>query len=127
MAHILICEDMDAMRRMLTHVLSEEGHTVTESSTGEIAYDADAIAKFDLMITDINMPWVDGIEAIRLAKKIKPDLKIIAMSGGGNVSTVDYLPACLMLGASEILHKPFEPEEMLALVRTGLAAGSIAA
>ena len=96
MAEILVLEDMDAFRRVVTQALSDDGHTVTGSESGQIVYEQDVIANADLMITDLNMPWVNGIEAILLAKKVKPDLKIIAMSGGSETLKEDYLLACLV-------------------------------
>ena len=122
MANILILDDVGAMRRMLAHALSDDGHTITDWDSGEITHYPEAIVEMDVMITDLYMPKSDGIEAIRMAKKAKPSLKIIAMSGGAPTLETDYLPASLQLGASAFIRKPFEPEEMVACVRSLLAA-----
>lgn len=122
MANVLVLEDMDAFRRLLTYVLSSAGHTVTESCNGEIVYEVGALDETDVMITDLNMPWVNGIEAILEARKANPGLKVIAMSGGSLNLANDYLMGCLKLGACSVLHKPFEPDEMLKCVKEALAA-----
>ncbi len=118
MADILLMEDTEALRRVLSFALREDGHDVIDSGDGMICYDQSVIAKTQLMITDIDMPKVNGIEAILTAQKIQPNLKIIAMSGAGMDDIDDYLNACISLGVSSILQKPFEPDELLKSVRT---------
>ena len=115
---ILVLEDSPAMRRLISAVLSEDGHTVAESEDGAISYDKRTIKNIDLMIADINMPRVNGIEAILAAHHINSELKIIAISGGGTNDSDDYLNACKYLGAAEILKKPFEPAALVAMVRS---------
>ena len=115
---ILVLEDSPAMRRLISAVLSEDGHTVAESEDGAISYDKRTIKNIDLMIADINMPRVNGIEAILAARHINSELKIIAISGGGTNDSDDYLNACKDLGAAEILKKPFEPAALVAMVRS---------
>ena len=122
MANILVLEDKHALRRMLSYALIEDGHTVTQSDSGQITQQPDAMADIDVMITDLFMPGGDGIEAILRAKKAKPTLKIIAMSGGGTFLKVDYLPVSLDLGANDFIRKPFEPDAMLVCLRNVLAA-----
>lgn len=122
MANILLLEDSEPLSRLLAHALNEEGHTVTPSPDGVISYDVEALAKTDVMITDLVMPRVNGIEAILTAKKFKPDLKIIAMSGGGVVLNDDCLPVCKEIGAAATLRKPFEPAEMIEMLKEVLAA-----
>ena len=117
MANVLILEDDDALRRMLAYVLEEEGHLVTEGDSGLIVRDPDVLENIDVLITDIHMPQGDGLGAVLFAKKARPDLKIITMSGGGDVDKRDYLPSSLHLGASRFLRKPFEFEEMAGCVR----------
>jgi len=114
---ILVLEDAPAMRRLLSAILCEDGHTVTESEDGAVSYDRETIDRVDLMIVDIDLPRVNGIEAILAARRINPDLDIIAMSGGGTNDRDDYLNVCKDLGAAEILKKPFEPDVLLDVVR----------
>ena len=114
---ILLLEDAPALRRLLSAVLREDGHAVTESEDGAISYNRNTIDSTDLMLADIDLPRVNGIEAILAARHIKPDLKIIAMSGGGMRDSDDYLNACKDLGATAILEKPFEPDHLVDVVR----------
>ncbi len=122
MANILVLDDADALRRIISHALKEDGHNVIDRNSGEITHDPEAIVKMDIMITDLYMPKSDGLEAIRMAKKAKPSLKVITMSGGAPTLETDYLPVSLKLGASEFLRKPFEPRELVARVRRLLSA-----
>ena len=114
---ILVLEDVPAMRRILAQALREEGHIVTDCEDGAISYHQETIDNIDLMITDIDMPRVNGIEAILTARRARPNLKIIAISGAGDEDADDYLNACKDLGATEILRKPFEPDVLVQTVR----------
>lgn len=122
MANILVLEDFGALRRILTYALNEDGHAVTQGDSGRITHCRSVMANLDVMITDIFMPGSDGIEAILMAKKAKPDLKIIAISAGSTTLETDYLLATLQLGASNVLRKPFEPDKLVSCVRNLLAA-----
>jgi len=117
-AAILLMEDAEALRRLLAFALREDGHEVVDSGDGTVCYDREVIAKSQLMITDIDMPKVNGIEAILTAQKIHPELKIIAISGAGMNGIDDYLNACADLGVESILQKPFEPDTLLQTVRS---------
>ena len=70
----------------------------------------------DLMMTDIIMPEHEGIETIGAVRKKYPEVRVIAMSGGGRMSATDYLQTALAMGADAILAKPFSSEELEALV-----------
>lgn len=118
MAEILILEDSKPLLRQFGKILEDEGHTVIKSEDGVIAYDREVLARIDVMITDLMMPQVNGIEAILQAKKARPDLKIIAISGGGMVPEDDYLSACLELGAAAVLQKPFEPDTLIGTLQS---------
>jgi len=88
MASILVLEDNAALRRLVVRTLTDSGHTVVEAENGLAAYDANLLHSVDLMITDLVMPRVDGLDAIRTARDTRADLKVIAMSGGSPI-TVD--------------------------------------
>lgn len=122
MADILLLEDSDALRRVLAHALREDGHEVTARENGTVSYDRELIRQMQMLITDIDMPGVNGIEAILTIQKIQPNVKIIAMSGAGMGDRDDYLNACSDLGDISILQKPFDPDTLLENVRTLLAA-----
>jgi two-component system, chemotaxis family, chemotaxis protein CheY len=119
MADILIIDDDRQMRRLLTRILNGAGHTVREAEGGR-----DGIAEFQrqpaaLVISDIVMPDVEGIETILTLRREQADIPIIAISGGGDPI---YLHVAGKLGAAATLEKPFTPAQLLALV-DGLLAG----
>ena len=66
------------------------------------------------------MPEVDGVQAIRAIKKDAPELRVVAMSGGGRDVGIDMLDIATMLGATRVLHKPFEVDEVVSVVRASL-------
>ncbi len=122
MATILLLEDNAALRRIFSVILTEEGHEVLESDSGIAAYDTELLLSVDLMITDLVMPRVDGLDAIRTALEAREDLKVIAMSGGSPAFKQDYLSVASIFGAGNILRKPFEPNVLVDAVNTALAA-----
>lgn len=121
MARILVMEDSDPLRRIVVNTLTSDGHTVIERETGFAAYDNAMLDSIDLMITDLVMPRVDGLDAIRTALSSHGDLKIIAMSGGSPNLEHDYLGVAKTFGAASVLHKPFEPQSLLDAVNGALA------
>ena len=121
MAKILLLEDEDPLRILIAELLEEEGHTVRQCADGSISLDIEALSGSDMMITDLIMPRIEGIEAIRRAKDANPAIKIIAMSGGGRVVTRDYLPDAALFGAAATLQKPFAPDDIISKVRDLLA------
>ena len=76
----------------------------------------------DLVITDIVMPTKEGIETIAEIREFKPDLPILAISGGGRIGAVDHFARAREVGASDTLRKPFSDVELLEKVATLLAA-----
>lgn len=121
MADILLLEDMKPLRRILSHALREEGHEVVEGADGALTYDSALLGKIDVLITDIDMPRVNGFEVILEAQKRRPDLKIIAISGGTGQSVNEYLTACVELGVHQVMQKPFEPDALVETVRSVLS------
>ena len=120
MERILIIDDEPQIRSMLTLMLEREGYEVVEAPDG-----ADGIKIYrqnpaDLIITDLIMPNKDGIGMIIDLKKEFPDVKIIAMSGGGLNKPDGYLKGAKKLGAACTLTKPIDREEMLEAVRETL-------
>ena len=122
MAHILVLEDSAALRRIVTQALRDEGHVVASSDNGMAAYNEALLNSVDLMITELVMPRVDGLDAIRTTLETRDDLKVIAMSGGSPAFEQDYLKVASIFGARDVLRKPFEPEALVNVVNTALAA-----
>lgn len=120
MARILIVDDDAQVRLFLREVLEDEGYTVDEAVNGEEGARRVRASLPDLLITDIFMPAQDGIGIILWIRKKYPQLKIIAISGGGTQNIVGILPAARDFGAQSALHKPFTSQELVDAVRTVL-------
>lgn len=114
-------DDEPAVRELLRIVLEREGHTVIEAGNGRKAMRALAGAAVDVVITDIIMPEQEGMETIGEIRRLRPEIKIIAMSGGGRRLTMDFLPLATRLGADLTFEKPFKPASIVAAVAELLA------
>jgi DNA-binding NtrC family response regulator len=124
MARIIVIDDEPGMRRTTRRALQRAGHTVAVYANGAAAIDALGNEPADLLITDIFMPEMEGLETIGKARALNPKMPIIAMSGvsfeGG-----DYLRIAEKFGAVASLRKPFRLEELVDMVERLLAgAGS---
>jgi DNA-binding NtrC family response regulator len=119
-ADILIIDDDRQMRRLLTRILNAAGHAVREAEDGRGGIDSFRRQRPALVISDIVMPDIEGIETIRTLREEAPAMPIIAISGGSGDSL--YLRAATGLGATASLDKPFAAEVMTALVAKLLAA-----
>jgi CheY-like chemotaxis protein len=119
MAKILVVEDDPAMRRATCRILQGAGHAVTGFENGAAAIEQieqEAPDAPDLLITDIFMPEVEGLETIRRVRALRPAMPIIAISGFTLQGGGDYLGAAEKLGAAATLKKPFRPADLLNLV-----------
>ena len=118
MARILLLDDDRALRDVVRMILEEAGHTVCDAPDGRAGVEMYRENPADVVITDIRMPEKTGNEAILELRAEFPDVKIIAMSGGGSVGTDIYMRVAKKLGADEAISKPFAPDELLAAIRT---------
>jgi DNA-binding response OmpR family regulator len=116
MQGILIVEDDKDLREMLKTSLSKRKYTVLEASDGKEAIMHFKPAITDLVITDVIMPDEDGLKVIMKLKEIKPDIKIIAISGGGKAGPGNYLNVARALGADEVLPKPFSLNDLISKI-----------
>ena len=116
MARILIIDDDEQILRTLHQVLEMEGHEVLDAPNGKEGMKIYEKRGADLVITDIVMPEKEGIETIKELQEDNPDLKIIAISGGGTVDPRVYLHLAENLGAMRTLVKPFTREQLLTAV-----------
>ncbi len=115
---ILLADDDEAVRSVLRRSLERAGYEVREASDGRAALKLLASTPADLIITDLVMPEMEGIEFILAMRKTHPKLPVIAMSGGGRaVGPDDYLKIARACGAVKILAKPFETEQLLAAMQ----------
>ncbi|HEY8993552.1 MAG TPA: response regulator [Lacunisphaera sp.] len=115
MPRILVIDDDDLIRNLVHRALTKAGYEVTVAPNGRKGLAAFQAAPADLVVTDIIMPDMEGLEVIIEFKRRAPGLKIVAMSGGGAAWNSDYLQMAEKLGASRILHKPFSPSDLCAL------------
>ncbi|MGH7275820.1 MAG: response regulator [Candidatus Rokuibacteriota bacterium] len=122
MARILVADDREDIREMLRAMLSMAGYDVLVAPDGESALTLMRARPVDLIITDIFMPGKEGIETIIELRRDFPSVKIVAMSGGGQLGGLHYLDDAVKLGAVRSILKPFRVEEILAVVREALAS-----
>jgi PleD family two-component response regulator len=113
---ILILDDNALMREALREMLDAAGYETVEAEDGRFASQIHARTPVDLIITDLFMPETDGLEIIHQFRRQYPDVKIIAVSGGGSRGLVELLAVAQKMGAHRIFMKPFEWEEILAAV-----------
>ncbi|HKQ57007.1 MAG TPA: response regulator [Candidatus Eisenbacteria bacterium] len=123
MARILVIDDEDGPRRVLSRALQEAGHEVLEASEGTAALQLHLASAAQLVITDLYMPRMDGMEILMALRKLTPGIKIIAISGGGQLSQPeDALETAQALGAYAAFAKPFHLRRLLETVEEALAA-----
>jgi CheY-like chemotaxis protein len=124
MTRVLIIDDEEPIRSMLKLMLERDGYEVDEAPDGMEAIRIYRQNPADLIITDLIMPNQDGIGMIIALKKEFPDVKIIAMSGGGLNKPEGYLKGAKKLGAACTLTKPIDRDEMLRAIKDVLQAPS---
>ncbi len=127
MKRILVIDDEPFVRDALKRVLEEDELQVDVAADAETALVQLNRQAYDLVILDIIMPGMDGVELLRRVRAEFPGLRVIAISGGGNfelsgygpdaVTTRAYLAAAANVGADAVLAKPFETAELEALIR----------
>jgi len=120
MACVLVIDDDEQTRTLVRHMLGREGHEVVEAVDG-----ADGLRLFgksppDVVLTDINMPGLDGHDVIEAIRMQHPDVPIIAISGGGPVGKEELLLKASALGADQIVMKPFEFRQLVDAVERAL-------
>jgi len=125
MIKILVIEDDSSFRNVLVQMLEKVGFEVSQAENGNQAIKNCEKEIPDLVLTDIIMPDKEGLETIQELLGICPDLKIIAMSGGGRFGPNSYLPLAEKLGARKALQKPFMREELLAAINEVLGDKNI--
>ncbi|HLQ36671.1 MAG TPA: response regulator [Planctomycetota bacterium] len=123
MPHILIIEDDDSLRKMLRLTLAKMGHTVAEAQNGKEGLAIHGKAPADIVLTDLIMPEMEGLETIMRLRRTHPGVKIIAMSGGGRGKAIDYLQAAKWMGAAQVLAKPFSEKDLAAAIEGALKVG----
>lgn len=116
MAKILVFDDEPSILLMIKKMLEKAGYEVEVALNGREGLELFEKNKPDLLITDIIMPEKEGLETIFELRRKHPDLKIIAISGGGRIGPDGYLPGAKLLGANITFSKPLVPKEFLQAV-----------
>jgi two-component system, cell cycle response regulator CpdR len=119
MAKIILAEDDDDMRRFLVKALEKAGHEVTSFGEGASAFEEIKQTTFDLLLTDIVMPEMDGIELARRASELDPSLKIMFITG---FAAVALHPDSKAPKDAKVLSKPFHLRDLVAEVERMMAA-----
>jgi two-component system chemotaxis response regulator CheY len=123
MKSILLIDDEEDVRDSVRKVLELAGFRVVTASNGKDGIAAAEAADFDLVISDIIMPGLNGVDVIKAIRRLRPAARILGISGGGSfgvenyrpdaITTTAYLEAAIHAGADGLLTKPFERMELL--------------
>lgn len=124
MPSVLLVEDDDQLRAMLKLILISSGYEVWEASNGKGVNNLYQQHHPDLVVTDLMMPDKDGLEVIMDLRREDPNVRIMAISGGGQRNPEVDLKMALKLGAASILPKPFLDTEFVEAVRLALESRS---
>lgn len=122
MADILIIDDEKAIRKTLSEILSFEGYKIVEAADGEEGLKAFKSRSFDVVLCDIKMPKIDGIEFLQKAGEINPDTPIIMISGHGNIETA---VEAVKKGAYDYISKPPDLNRLLITIRNAMDKSSL--
>jgi len=122
MADILIIDDEKAIRKTLTEILSFEGYKIEEAADGEEGLKKFKEKNYDVVLCDIKMPKLDGIEFLQKAGEINPDIPIIMISGHGNIETA---VEAVKKGAYDYISKPPDLNRLLITIRNAMDKGTL--
>ena len=122
MANILIIDDEKSIRKTLTEILSYEGYKIDEAGDGEEGLKKFSEKTYDVVLCDIKMPKLDGIEFLDRSKLINPDVPVIMISGHGNVETA---VEAVKKGAFDYISKPPDLNRLLITLRNALDKQSL--
>lgn len=117
MANLLIVDDEQSMRQLLTLVFGRAGHSVRSAENGRQALEQLRQSPADLIISDVKMPDMGGIELLTAARQLSPDVVIVMMTA---FATVETAREAFKLGADDFIQKPFDIDELKLIVDKGL-------
>ena len=118
---VLVADDAPSIRKMLSYLLEQSGFICAEAEDGESAVVVAREEKFDLIIMDVSMPGISGVEALRAIKQHDPDQAVMMMSG---VVGAESASEAMGFGASDYITKPFALEDMLAKIDEAIASAT---
>src|SRR5689334_5584450 len=122
MPDILIIDDEKAIRKTLTEILSFEGYKIEEASDGEEGLKTFKEKTYDVVLCDIKMPKLDGLEFLQKAGEVNPDIPIIMISGHGNIETA---VEAVKKGAYDFISKPPDLNRLLITIRNAMERSSL--
>ena len=122
MANILIIDDEKAIRKTLTEILSYEGYKIDEAADGEEGLKRFGEKTYDVVLCDIKMPKLDGIEFLEKSREVNPDVPVIMISGHGNIDTA---VEAVKKGAYDYISKPPDLNRLLITLRNALDKQSL--
>jgi len=117
MSNLLIVDDEQSYRQLLTLVFQGDGHSIRTATNGREALRMLEEAPADIIISDVKMPDMDGIEMLRAVRETQPDLGVVLMTAFASVETARE---AFKLGADDFIQKPFDVEELKLIVRKTL-------
>ena len=117
---MLLVEDDPDLSQLFVDLFEMRGYDVSRAMNGRDALDQIVAGAFDVVLTDIYMPEMDGLEFIRECRRIDKDVALIAISGGGATFDLDMLPLAKRMGADSILRKPVKVDELVQAVEDAL-------
>lgn len=112
-SRILLIEDDEALRQSLARLLVRSGYQVTEAAHGHAALQCMRQEPAQVVISDMLMPYMDGVETILALRRNWPGVKIMAVSGGGMNSAETYITIARAVGAHKVMAKPLIPSKFL--------------
>jgi CheY-like chemotaxis protein len=125
--NILLAEDSTVNQRVVVGILGRRGHKVTVAKDGKVALDAASRQRFDLILMDMHMPEMDGLEATRLIRELGSPLGKVPIIALTAAAFREHSQACLDAGMDEVVHKPFQPDHLTAVVeRYGVPKDAVA-
>jgi DNA-binding NtrC family response regulator len=116
--HVLVVDDEEIVRESLSGWLRKDGYAVQAAPDGKAAIEALQGARWAIVLLDLKMPGMDGLQVLEEARRVRPDATYVLMTA---YATVDTAVAAMKLGAYDYLVKPFDPEELSALVQRVVA------
>jgi DNA-binding response OmpR family regulator len=115
--HVLLVEDEPTVAKGLRMVMDEEGYDVDMADTGLVALNKFRAKSFDLMVADLRLPDIDGMEVIEHVRESRPETKVVIITGYPSVATA---VKAVKIGVSDYLRKPFTDDEFIAAVDTAM-------
>jgi DNA-binding NtrC family response regulator len=110
---ILVIDDEAVICRACKLILAEQGFTVDSHMSGIAGLNAISQNRYDIVLLDLKLPDMDGLDVMKLVKKEKPDTRVIVMTG---YSTIAIAVAAMKFGAADYLSKPFTDDELITVV-----------